>query len=132
MTLDNPTTQGRSIRMSYGVDRGPLAADYHDLALYDDTGTEVTGGGYARARIEPGDWPTEAAADGTLTVVVTFPEPTDAWSTAASRGVLIGDDGQEWDTIQIVPALSVTGAGSTTPQVKVTVGYASTITTEEP
>lgn len=112
-----------SLDNDYGPNRGPNAADSHQLALFDADGVELdstSAPGYARVTVAPSAWP--AAVDGTKSTTVTFPAPTGEWEPAVSWQ-LVGDDGHVWDTADLADPLLVTAASPVGPVVAVTVFY---------
>jgi hypothetical protein len=54
-------------------------------------GTEVSGGSYARAQLDPSDanWAAPSAGDGKTSnaAIITFPAPTANWSTVVAFGI---------------------------------------------
>ena len=54
-------------------------------------GTEVSGGSYARAQLDPGDanWAAPSAGDGKTTnaAIITFPAPSANWGTVLAFGI---------------------------------------------
>lgn len=102
-----------------------LDADYatndHELALFisdpfleaDPEDVEVSGGGYARATVEPADWSAAANGQKATPTPVQLPSTTGAWLDDATHWGL-------WDTVEgcwrdagpLAAPLEVTGAGA--------------------
>lgn len=125
MPLASVTAQNASLDNDYGVTRGPNAPDSHELALFLGHpllgGVELSGNGYARATVLPGDW--VAAADGAKSATVTFADPTGEWQAVDYYALYDAADGTTlWEVVSLAEPLEVTGAG-TGPTVTFTVFY---------
>ena len=63
-------------------------------------GTEVSGGSYARAQLDPSDsnWTAPSAGDGKTTnaVVVAYPAPTANWGTLVAFAIFTTPTGGDW------------------------------------
>lgn len=118
MALLDVGPRNDSLDMSYGADKGALAAASHLLALFDEDpsngGVEVSGGGYARVTVtnDVTNWP--AASGGAKTgAEQAFPVSTGAWDRTAKWWCLIdaADGTTRWDARPLDVEVSVTGAG---------------------
>lgn len=62
-----------------------------------ENGIEVTGGGYARAEIDAGDWAAAVGGAATNAVAVTFDDATGAWDRSATHfGLFVSGDPDPW------------------------------------
>lgn len=124
---------------AFGVDRASHCPATLYVALYygdpTDGGLELeSDGGYGRITVDETDW--LAAVDGVKTTDwLTFPTPTDAWSSEATHFALLDGDGFIWhsapvrDVLGDVP-LNVTGVGPA-PTFRPVVRFADSITPDE-
>lgn len=118
MLLDT-AAQNKSLDNDYGATRGSNAPASHQLALFAGDpsldGVELaSAGGYARVTIANNgtSWPAAAAGQKTGPGV-TFPTSTGAWSDVATHWVLIGSDGNRWDSGALAEEIDITAAGVT-------------------
>lgn len=124
MAVVSVEAQNASLDNDYGTTRGPNAADSHECLLLDEDGIELVGNGYTRPTVLPADWPN--ADGGEKTVVLEFGTPTGVWVKAVTWQ-LLGDDGNLWDSVPIVPPLEVTGASVGPVPVAITVAYSQPV-----
>ncbi len=128
MPIRDPAARRKSIRNDYGVNAAADAPTSHEVALFDgdpmEGGVEITGDGYARAEVVPGDWADDP--DEGIFAFVTFPAPGGPWVEAKYWG-LYGSDGLWWDCGELEEPLLVTIASDTGPQLQVPLFYADSI-----
>jgi len=136
MPIRDQAARLASLLNDYGPDAAADAPTYHDAALFagdpmldplDGGGVEVTGGGYARVRVDPADWVDDGVE--TLTATLTFPDSTGEWDEA-THWALYGSDGNWWDCGELADSVQVTGAGGG-PIVQISLFYGDALTTDE-
>lgn len=115
MTLLSPAAQSASLDNDYGANAGPNAPADLEVALFNGDpllgGTELTGdGGYAAVSV-PNDgatWPDAASGGAKTSAVISFPDPTAAWSDTATFFVLRdASTGDEWDSGVLADVIDV-------------------------
>lgn len=114
MPLLDQAARNKSLDNDYGTARAAGAPSAFEVALFQGNpaqgGVEVSGSGYARASLNSDDW--GAAAGGVKEVTVTFPSPTDAWTTAYFWALYDPVGADWWDYAPFTSPLVITGAGS--------------------
>lgn len=120
-----------SLNMSYGDDRGPLAPDTLEIALYSGDpafdGVELNDTdcpGYARLTVANDNTTWLPAADGEKrSVLLTFPA-TDQWTRAATY-VQIYDAGsdQPWDSSELGEPMTLPEDFEDGPQIQIVLFY---------
>ena len=134
MPIRDQAAMERSLDNDYGSTRGPNAPDSFEVMLLDSFGVEIDDvsldedgiteipNGYARATHDNDDW--LPAAEGVkVSGTVTFPAPTAEWETAVYRALIDPLTNQRWDYAPLADPLDVSGAGSGTPTLVMTVFY---------
>jgi hypothetical protein len=128
MPIRDVAAMNASLDNDYGENRGPNAADSHDMALF--VGDPMTDGveldaldnpGYDRPTILPADWLDADAGTKSTNGGVQFDNATAAWLDEATHWGLF-DGSVMWDCAPLAEPLVVSAAG-TGPQVTPTVFY---------
>lgn len=112
MSLESVEARNESIGMSYGGYGTPPTS--LEIALLDETGTELTGGGYARVTV-PNDattWPSPPSGGQIVSTPISFAASSGAWSdTATLWQIFDAVTGDAWDSGRLADPITVGGAG---------------------
>lgn len=120
-----------SLDMSYGDDRGTLAPDFLEIALYSGDpafdGVEVNDTdcpGYARITVPNDNTTWNPAANGEKSsVILTFPA-TAQWTVAPNYVQIYDDDtGQPWDSVELAEPMELPPDFEDGPQLQIVLFY---------